>query len=128
MVHFSHGESVLYIVGVNAKVHFFTCSALTFSKLMFFCLNCLQENTDGSLVPVPVRILNIVTQSGRPNLNLGDADSTNDILVHRFLMCDAVSGRESGPGGAGEAYLDGTGYLRVIRWAAHLAVQAVGVG
>ena len=81
------------------------------------------ENTDGSLVPVPVRILNIVTQSGRPNLNLGDADNTNDILVHRFLMCDAVSGRESGPGGAGEAYLDGTGYLRVIRWAAHLAVQ-----
>jgi len=75
---------------------------------------------------VPVRILNIVTQSGRPNLNLGDADNTNDILVHRFLMCDAVSGRESGPGGAGEAYLDGTGYLRVIRWAAHLAVQALG--
>ena len=36
MVHFSHGESVLYIVGRNAKVHFFTCSALTFSKLMFF--------------------------------------------------------------------------------------------
>lgn len=96
-------------------------------KTQWFCaLHCLQENTDGSLVPVPVRILNIVTQSGRPNLNLGDADNTNDILVHRFLMCDAVSGRESGPGGAGEAYLDGTGYLRVIRWAAHLAVQALG--
>ena len=97
-----------------------------FNTQWFCALRCLQENTDGSLVPVPVRILNIVTQSGRPNLNLGDADNTNDILVHRFLMCDAVSGRESGPGGAGEAYLDGTGYLRVIRWAAHLAVQAPG--
>lgn len=82
-----------------------------------------EENTDGSLVPVPVRILNIVTQSGRPNLNLGDAQATDDILVRRFMMCDAVSGRESGPGGPGEAYLDGTGYLRVMRWAAHLAVQ-----
>lgn len=80
------------------------------------------ENTDGSLVPVPVRILNIVTQSGRPNLNLGDSEA-DDILVRRFMMCDAVSGRESGPGGPGEAYLDGTGYLRVVRWAAHLAVQ-----
>eukprot|EP00438_Fugacium_kawagutii_P009149 Skav206190 [mRNA] locus=scaffold1844:151167:153356:- [translate_table: standard] len=83
----------------------------------------LFENADGSLVPVPVRILNIVTQSGRPNLNLGDAQAKDDILVRRFMMCDAVSGRESGPGGPGEAYLDGTGYLRVMRWAAHLAVQ-----
>eukprot|EP00435_Cladocopium_sp_Y103_P035142 s649_g9.t1 len=81
------------------------------------------ENTDGSLVPVPVRILNIVTQSGRPNLNLGDSEANDDVLVRRFMMCDAVSGRESGPGGPGEAYLDGTGYLRVVRWAAHLAVQ-----
>ena len=72
--------------------------------------------------PVPVRILNILTQSGRPNLNLGDSEADN-ILVRRFMMCDAVSGRESGPGGPGEAYLDGTGYLRVVRWAAHLAVQ-----
>ena len=70
-----------------------------------------------------MRILNIVTQSGRPNLNLGDSEASDDILVRRFMMCDAVSGRESGPGGPGQAYLDGTGYLKVVRWAAHLAVQ-----
>ena len=68
---------------------------------------------------MPVRILNLVTQSGRPNL----VDPADDVLVRRFLLCDAVSGRESGPGGPGEAYLEGTGYLRVLRWAAHLAVQ-----
>lgn len=82
------------------------------------------ENTDGSLVPVPVRILNIVTQTGgRPNLNLADTEANDDVLVRRFMLCDGISGRESGPGGPGEAYLDGTGYLRVLRWAAHLAVQ-----
>ncbi|CAK8995416.1 unnamed protein product [Durusdinium trenchii] len=85
------------------------------------------ENTDGSLVPVPVRILNIVTQTGgRPNLNLADTEANDDVLVRRFMLCDGISGRESGPGGPGEAYLDGTGYLRVLRWAAHLAVQAPG--
>ena len=84
-----------------------------------------KENTDGSLVPVPVRILNIVTQTGgRPNLNLADTEANDDVLVRRFMLCDGISGRESGPGGPGEAYLDGTGYLRVLRWAAHLAVQA----
>ena len=72
-------------------------------------------------MPVPVRILNLVSRGQRPNLNLGDTN--DDVLVRRFLMCDAVSGRESGPGGAGEAYLVGTGYLRAVRWAAHLAVQ-----
>ena len=81
------------------------------------------ENTDGTLVPVPVRILNLVQNGQRPNLNLGENDLNNDVLVRRFLLCDAVSGRESGPGGPGQAYLSGTGYLRVVRWAAHLAVQ-----
>ena len=81
------------------------------------------QNTDGTLVPVPVRILNLVQNGQRPNLNPSESEVGDDVLVRRFLLCDAVSGRESGPGGPGQAYLSGTGYLRVVRWAAHLAVQ-----
>ena len=81
------------------------------------------ENTDGTLVPVPVRILNLVQNGQRPNLNPSENELSDDVLVRRFLLCDAVSGRESGPGGPGQAYLSGTGYLRVVRWAAHLAVK-----
>ena len=81
------------------------------------------ENTDGTLVPVPVRILNLVQNGQRPNLGEKGGDGENDVLVRRFLLCDAVSGRESGPGGPGQAYLSKAGYLRVVRWAAHLAVQ-----
>ena len=79
----------------------------------------IQENADGGFVAVPVRILNLLTATGRPNL-----EASGGAFVRRFLLCDAVSGRESGPGGPGEAYLEHTGYLRVVRWAAHLAVQA----
>mmetsp|Transcript_52478 Transcript_52478/g.94064 ORF Transcript_52478/g.94064 Transcript_52478/m.94064 type:complete len:1236 (+) Transcript_52478:88-3795(+) len=82
------------------------------------------EDRDGSLLPVPVRILNHWRDKQRPNLNTEIEDAKNDILVRRFTMCDSISGRESGPDGSGEAYLSSSsGYSRAVRWAAHAAVQ-----
>ncbi|CAE8632200.1 unnamed protein product, partial [Polarella glacialis] len=77
------------------------------------------EDVDGSLLPVPVRILNTVKDNKRPNLNSGSKDVVDDVLVRRFSLCDAVSGKDGGS----QAYPGGAGFPSVVRWAAHAAIQ-----
>jgi len=76
------------------------------------------ENVDGTLVPVPVRILNTVQARHRPNLNSHYDDIANDVLVRRFVLCDAVSGKNDGA----NAYLSNI-RPQMFRWAAHMAVE-----
>lgn len=75
------------------------------------------ENVGGSLVPIPVRILNLMKGQDRPNRNVNDG-TENDVFVRRFTLCDAVLGKEGPP----EAYFT-TVQPRVFRWAAHMVMQ-----
>mmetsp|Transcript_30065 Transcript_30065/g.55535 ORF Transcript_30065/g.55535 Transcript_30065/m.55535 type:complete len:1241 (-) Transcript_30065:47-3769(-) len=76
------------------------------------------ENSDGSLIPVPVRILNLVKDQERPNRNFETEDLQDDAFVRRFTLCDSITGREGPP----EAYFVKVP-PRVFRWAAHMAVM-----
>eukprot|EP00929_Paragymnodinium_shiwhaense_P000425 TRINITY_DN100676_c0_g1_i1.p1 TRINITY_DN100676_c0_g1~~TRINITY_DN100676_c0_g1_i1.p1 ORF type:complete len:1196 (+),score=185.70 TRINITY_DN100676_c0_g1_i1:133-3720(+) len=76
------------------------------------------QNVDGSLVSVPVRILNLVQGGSRPNLNMDEDEMKDDVLVRRFLLCDAVSGKE----GEGAYLRKGTAPI-AFRWAAHMMLQ-----
>jgi len=84
------------------------------------------EDTDGTLLPVPVRILNLIKDQRRPNLNFDGSvwqhqrsDVADDVLVRRFTLCDSVSGR----GGGKSAFLDSDHLPVVFRFAAHMAME-----
>jgi len=77
------------------------------------------ENTDGTLVPVPVRILNTAQGQVRPNLNFATEDIEDDFLVRRFVLIDAVSGKE----GISSVVFDTQVAPRILRWAAHMTMQ-----
>lgn len=97
---------------------------LPLSKLLKCGLNPVfydlyVQNVDGSLVPVPVRILNLVRSGRRPNQNIEVEDTKDDVLVRRFLLCEAVSGKEGSP----DAYVDGEQLPRIFRWASQMTMQ-----
>jgi hypothetical protein len=89
-------------------------------------LELFLENSNGAFVPIPVKILNLVKNENRPNLNEApsswyeDEEDENDVFVRRFFLCDGMTAKE----GEG-AYLIPEQPPRIFRWAAHMILQVV---
>ncbi|CEM33534.1 unnamed protein product [Vitrella brassicaformis CCMP3155] len=77
------------------------------------------ENPKGELIAVPVRVVNLLDFEGEPNKNKRPSDTDDDILVRRFFVCEAVTGRT----GAG-AY-QSADVPQIVRWASKISVEIV---
>ena len=86
---FGHGYSETYRCDLETLLE---------SDTLFYELYLIDQSpgTNGTLYPVPVRVLNYRGKSGTLlNRNSAQADKDDDKLTHGFFFFDTVSGRDS---------------------------------
>eukprot|EP00820_Chromera_velia_P022784 Cvel_31300.t1-p1 / transcript=Cvel_31300.t1 / gene=Cvel_31300 / organism=Chromera_velia_CCMP2878 / gene_product=Meckelin, putative / transcript_product=Meckelin, putative / location=Cvel_scaffold4640:52-7843(-) / protein_length=894 / sequence_SO=supercontig / SO=protein_coding / is_pseudo=false len=85
------------------------------NPLVFF--EMFVENSDSTLVPVMVRISNLIRFGEL--VNAEGTDISKHVFVRRFMVCDAVTGRTGT-----DAYIDGADPV-AIRYASYIGLSVI---